>query len=458
MLSDGLMFQDVYDAAAFAGKNYDEVELSLFGDVKLQKDLVIPENVTLIITPFANITYKNSAHIVVDGEYKDLSTDQDTEIYENIVLNYWDGRTETMPVKYGEEVTELPVLSEICGFTGWYADAEFTEPFVPFTSGDKNHSKVYYADVHHSFDTSGQCSVCGEIKNGMDAFRKCALSIDDDIEILYHVALTEKALADNQLRVTFEASDGITKTQYLSDAVDNGDGTYTFSYSIPYNMFDENIRAQVCYSNNVKGSYLDYSAKKYADYILGNSDQFDEVTVNNIKALVNFSGYVQIFAGTAPEDAVNADLGMPLDDVDAEISDEFNAVKTENSNTVTIKSASLIVGVFSNINISFALAEGADVNDYKFTINGNEIKPKLTEDTYTISMVGISPENFDEMYLFKAESKSDASDFVSVEYSCLTYAKKIIETSSDANVVNAMKALYFYSQEAEKYISQTKED
>ena len=110
----------------------------------------------------------------------------------------------------------------------------------------------------------------------------------------------------------------------------------------------------------------------------------------------------------APEDAVNADLGMSLDDVDAEISDEFNAVKTENSNTVTIKSASLTVGALSNINISFALAEGADVNDYKFTINGNEIKPKLTEDTYTISMVGISPENFDEMYLFKAESKSDA--------------------------------------------------
>ena len=56
MLSDGQMFQDVYQAAAFAGENYDEVELSLFGDVKLPKDLVIPENVTLIITPFTNIT------------------------------------------------------------------------------------------------------------------------------------------------------------------------------------------------------------------------------------------------------------------------------------------------------------------------------------------------------------------------------------------------------------------
>ena len=72
-------------------------------------------------------------------------------------------------------------------------------------------------------------------------------------------------------------------------------------------------------------------------------------------------------------------------------------------------------------------------------------------------MVGISPDNFDKMYIFKAESKSNASDFVSVEYSCLTYAKKIIETSSDDTVKNAMKALYFYNQEIEKYVSQTKE-
>ena len=140
--------------AAFAGENYDEVELSLFGDIKLPKDLVIPENVTLIITPFANITYTNSAHIVVDGEYKDFSTDKDTEIYENIVLNYWDGRTEIMPVKFGEEVTELPDLSGQCEFKGWYTDPEFTGSFVPFTSGDKNHSKIYYANGNGSSSVS----------------------------------------------------------------------------------------------------------------------------------------------------------------------------------------------------------------------------------------------------------------------------------------------------------------
>ena len=270
--------------------------------------------------------------------------------------------------------------------------------------------------------------------------------------------MTEKALADKALRVKFEMSDGTSKTQYLSDAIDNGNGTYTFTCSVPFSKLNENIKAQVYYSNNVKGSYLDYSAKNYTDFIIGNSNSFDKVTVDSIKALINFSGYVQIFTGAAPEEAVNADLGMELDDTNVEISDEFNAVKTENSNAITIKSASLSVDTLSNINIKFELAEGANVNDYKFTIGGKEVRPKKSGSTYTISMVGISPVNYDKMYTFKAESKSNASDYVSVEYSCLTYAKKIIETSSDETVKNAMKALYFYNQEIEKYVSQTKED
>ena len=82
MLSDGQMFQNVYQAAEYAGENYDKVELSLFGDITLDKDLEIPDNVKLLITPFANITFKNSAHIVVGGEYIDFTENFENEIYE----------------------------------------------------------------------------------------------------------------------------------------------------------------------------------------------------------------------------------------------------------------------------------------------------------------------------------------------------------------------------------------
>ncbi|MBE6864480.1 MAG: hypothetical protein E7495_08000 [Ruminococcus flavefaciens] len=81
MLSDGQMFQNVYQAAECAGENYDKVELSLFGDITLDKDLEIPDNVKLLITPFANITFKNSAHIVVGGEYIDFTDNFENEIY-----------------------------------------------------------------------------------------------------------------------------------------------------------------------------------------------------------------------------------------------------------------------------------------------------------------------------------------------------------------------------------------
>ena len=452
MLSDGQMFQNVYQAAEYAKQNYDEVELSLFGNITLDKDLVIPNNVKLLITPFANITFNNSAHIVVDGEYIDFTHEND--IYENIVLEYWDGRTEIMPVKYGEEVKELPHLSGVCEFNGWYTDTEFTEPFAPFSAGDKNHSKIYYADVHHTFTTSGKCSKCGELKNGKDAFQKIGISVSSDIKIKYIVKFTEKALADTKLRIVFEMADGTTQTQKIEAAIDNGDGTYAFTCSVPIDKIDENIKAQIYYSNNLSGSYLDYSVKRYTDYIIANADRFSEATVNCIKALVNFSGYVQIYTGRAPEDAVNADLGMPLDDVNCNISDEFNAVKTENSSAVTIKSASLSVDTFSKLNIRFELAEGVNDNDYIFTVNGKTVTPTKTGTSYIISMNGISPDNFDKMYMFKAESKVDASDYTSIEYSCLTYAKKVLEISNDPALTNAMKALFFYNQEMKKYIAE----
>jgi hypothetical protein len=457
MLSDGQMFQNVYQAAAFAGENYDEVELSLFGDVKLPKDLVIPENVTLIITPFANITYTNSAHIVVDGEYKDFSTDKDTEIYENIVLEYWEGRTEIMPLKYGSEVSELPALSDACGFTGWYSDAEFTEPFVPFTAGDKNHAKVYYADVHHSFTSSGKCSKCGELKNGMDAFQKVGISVSSEVILKYIIRLTDKALADNNLRVVFEMPNGKTQIQNITDAVDNGNGTYTFKCSIPIKYINDSIKAQVYYSNNVKGSYLEYSVTKYSDFIIANPNSFGEATVNSIKAMLNFSGYVQIFSGRAPAESANFNLGMALDDVDLDIGDEFNAVKTINSDTVSIAAANLSMDKLTNINIKFNLAAGADVNDYVFTIDGKTVTPKKSGSSYLVTMEGISPMNFDKMYLFNVQSKNDASDYISLKYSCITYAKKVLEISSDNNLRNTMKALYFYNQEIKKYASQEEE-
>ncbi|MBE6864475.1 MAG: hypothetical protein E7495_07975 [Ruminococcus flavefaciens] len=149
---------------------------------------------------------------------------------------------------------------------------------------------------------------------------------------------------------------------------------------------------------------------------------------------------------------------MPLDDVDAEISDEFNAVKTINSDTVSIAAANLSMDKLTNINIKFNIAAGANVSDYIFTVDGQTVTPKKSGSSYYVTMEGISPVNFDKMYEFKVQSKNDDSDYVSLKYSCITYAKKVLEISSDNSLRNTMKALYFFNQEIKRYVNQEEEE
>ena len=48
------------------------------------------------------------------------------------------------------------------------------------------------------------------------------------------------------------------------------------------------------------------------------------------------------------------------------------------------------------------------------------------------------------MHTFRAESVSDASVYAEVDYSPFTYAKSVIEKSSDEKLVRTIKALVLY--------------
>lgn len=456
MLSNGEIFQDVYDAVRYAEESGEEFDLSIFGNITLDKDLVIPENVNLLVTPFAYVDFSNSAKIISENEVVDY-TESLENVYENIVLNYWDGRTETIVAEYGTEVSELPVLSEQCEFGGWYSDSELTKLFEPFTAGEEGHSSVYYADIHHTFNKNGKCTVCGELKNGHDSFVRAGVSVGDNINLKFIAEISDKAAEDKNAHIVFELPDGAKQTQKLSVAVNNGDGTYTFSCRVPVNRISDVIKAQMYYSDNVKGSYLEYSVKRYTDYIIENESRFDESVVNSIKSLVNFSGYVQIYSGYNEENAVNRDLNMPLDETDVVIGDEYKAVKEVSVNSISVKSAGLSISEQASIRIKFSLKDGEDINNYKFTVDSKIVSPVKTGSDYIVSVNKVSPDNYDKMYLFKAESKNDPLNYASVKYSCFTYIKSILENDFESKLTNTMKAMYFYNRKIEKYISKTEE-
>lgn len=457
MLSNGEIFQNVYDAARYAEESGEEVELSIFGEITLNQDRNLSDNVQLVVTPYANLTFENSAKILSNREVLDYTNSVSEEVYETVTLNYWEGRTETLCFKYGTEVTELPVQGDVCGFSGWYSDGDYTEPFVPFTAGAGEHSHVYYSDAEHIFGSNGTCKTCGELKNGRDSFAKVGVSVADMVTLKFVAEISENAANDTNAYVEFTFPDGKAQTVRFASALQNADGTYVFRCKIPLNRLSDIIKAQICYSDGTRGSYLEYSVKQYTDYILQHQENYDSSVTESIQALLNLGGYIQMYSGYHADAPINQELNLPLDDVNVVIGDEYKAVKEGHSDNIQVKGASLSISEQASINIQFALKDGADIQDYTFTVDGKTVPVKKSGNYYVISLKGIAPQNYDKMYQFKVASKTQpAQDYVTLSYSCFTYAKTVLDSSFESNVTNLIKAMYFYHQGIENYMSYSK--
>lgn len=447
MLDNGMFFSTVYGAAEYAKTHDGNYELSCFGNIVINEDLVIPENVKFIITPFANITFKNNAKIITDDTTENLS-ESEINFYNEIICSTYDNNYIKVYKKLGDQVTaaDLPVLCTECGFDGWYSDPECTIPFEEFTVGDGTHSMIYYSKTEHSFGANGSCSKCGEIRNGLDTFVSASLSSGKDLKLNFNVKLTDKALSYGNIYMVYTYADGSKATQNLRDAYNNGSNIYRFTCNISPDKMSEKVKAQLVYDKKCGGTVFEYSAENYLDKIIEHSDMFDVETINVMQALKNFGKYLSIYTSNSSDTEEN--IGEEMSDV--VIPDEFKSVKNQNSTSVVLKSARFHLGSLAGLNFKFT---ADNISNYTCTIDGKEATPVRSGDVYTVSVDKIAPADFDKMFHLKLQSKTDENDYTELYFSCLSYAKAVIEGDFDTNTSNAMKAMYLYNQALKSYIA-----
>ncbi len=451
MLSNGECYQDIRSIARMAAETDEPIKAYLIGNVNIVEDVTLPENVTIIITADTKININDGCKFTTEGETIDFSgNDNDQKI--NVVLNYWEGRSELMQIESGTEVTSLPDIgTETCPLLGWYTDAEHTQAFEPFTAGAYAGDRVYYADIHHEFNAYGRCTKCGELKNGRDAFTGLNISVSGEIKLNLKTKLSPAAYADKDAEMVFEFENGTVQTQKMSQARANGDGIYTFTCIVdPVNMADT-VKAHISYSDGVSGGVLNYSLKTYFSNILARQSSLDPKSVAMVKALMNYGGYLQKYRGVSENKLVNKDLGMPLDNETVTLGDEYTAVVDNAGTTVRAKSANISISSYVNINVKFTLADGKKASDYKFTVDGKVVNPAKDGDVYVVSLRGIAPTDFGKMYTVRAESKTDAADHAEVKYSVYTYIRGMLKTSTDNDLNNVMKAIVKYGEAVTAY-------
>ena len=302
MLADGSSYQDVRGAIQKAAETCEPTIMTLFGNINITTNVTIPDFITVILAPGTNITVKNGCSFV--AVVKDFS-ERENDLRVNILLNYWEGRTELMQVPAGTVVNSLPDIgTETCPLLGWYADDAHDEVFEPFTAGAEAGAHIYYADIHHDFNDHGKCKLCGELHNGRDAFTGASVSISGEVKLNLKAKLSPAAFADKNAVIRFEFEDGTVQNVKMTQARSNGDGTYTFTCKIDPIKMSDNVRAQILYSDGVRGTVLDYSLRTYFQNVLRKTN-LDPKMANLIKALVNYGGYLQKFNGEPEEKLIN---------------------------------------------------------------------------------------------------------------------------------------------------------
>ena len=167
--------------------------------------------------------------------------------------------------------------------------------------------------------------------------------------------------------------------------------------------------------------------------------------------MLNYGGYAQAYFKYDDTPAANADLteeergaidGVTADDL------EGYAMSIEGEEEgLSYVGSSLTLKSETTIKHYFTVEDGHDISEYTFSIEGKGTEARRSGSMYYIEIPNIASGNLDRMY------EAEAGD-MTIRYSALSYAKRMMDTSEDESLIRLLKALYLYNQEANTYFGQ----
>ena len=111
--------------------------------------------------------------------------------------------------------------------------------------------------------------------------------------------------------------------------------------------------------------------------------------------------------------------------------------------------SSLILKSETTIRHYFKLAEGKDISDYTFSVDGMTVTPTEKQGYYCIDIKNVRAEKLGTSFNVSVNGEE-----VITNYSALSYVYKVMESdSTDDNLKNLVKALYIYNRNALAYIN-----
>ena len=241
--------------------------------------------------------------------------------------------------------------------------------------------------------------------------------------------------------------DGKTVDVPMNEAVISmldGETRYRFTCRLNSKQMTDMVTAQVMTAEGPVGEPATTSIAAYCNYIIANSDDTADAVL--MKAMLNYGSAAQVLFDYKTDGLANAemdDADKVLADVDAS---EWKHSITGSDEGIKLTSAVLVLESETSIRIYFTLTGEKSIEEFIFTVDGEEVTPVEKNGTYYVAYENIAAHELGDMHEFCIGGYT-------VTYAGLSYVNQVLSSGiTDSATIDLAKALFAYCQAALAYI------
>ena len=282
-----------------------------------------------------------------------------------------------------------------------------------------------YTDIKTAFSDGVGARVIGH-----------TISLDGDIAVNFYMELDPEIAQSKTAYMQFTIPD--TSKEYQEQTVkvceaEKKDGYYIFKCRVAAKDMETPITAQIIYGDR-QGTPYTYSVKQYADYLVEHQD--DSTIFKNavplVQAMIAYGENAKWYFGKTDEDPDKINIEIP----------EYKSTVYDLPEGVTFGGATLSLKSETTLSLYFNSETEPTLTCADLGVSYETGKTGTNE--YVIRIRGIAANDLNKPFTVNVNGTK------AVEYSALTYCFKA-QNNSNPKLVNTVKALYQYWQQADLY-------
>ena len=188
-----------------------------------------------------------------------------------------------------------------------------------------------------------------------------------------------------------------------------------------------------------------YSIQTYIDR--SREDEVEPLLMNVVNAMSDYGSLAQAYFHHN-EDNRAAVVGNVDAVTEAELAPYAAKLTPGKATGVSYTGSSLVLRSGTVIRHYFTIDEGS-VGDYTFKLGSKKLTPVETENGWMIEIPNVYARNLGNMYTVTVSSSEGV--ILTLKYSALSYAYKVVQDNDDPALVKLVKSLYLYNRAACAY-------